>query len=88
MAENKNKVEQKLTALHGLLCDELTKQLEGMEDEDGHAVPAPPALLNVIRQFLKDNSIDGFADNDSPLADLIDELPEEFKQAFNSSVAQ
>lgn len=66
-------VEKKMSKLHELLCEELTKRLTGEE-------PATSAELNVIRQFLKDNDITALAVDDSPLADLISQLPEEFRQ--------
>lgn len=57
-----------------MLCNELTKRLIDREN------PASSAELNVIRQFLKDNDISALMVDDSPLADLVDTLPEEFKQ--------
>ena len=74
-------VEKKLTALHGLLCDELMEQLK--EGEDGER-PAP-AVLNVIRQFLRDNNIDSSLEENDALQDLIKELPQDFKENFGKT---
>lgn len=73
------KIEKKLTKLHELLCDELTDRLKNGEG-DGER-PAP-ATLNVIRQFLRDNSIDGTLEDNEALQELVNELPEEFKKSF------
>lgn len=72
------KIEKKLTKLHELLCDELTERLKNGEDGER----AAPATLNVIRQFLRDNSIDGTLEDNEALQTLVDELPEEFKKTF------
>ena len=58
---------EKLKQLHEVLATELLKRVS---DPD-----AKSADLNVARQFLKDNGIDGLPTNDNPLGKLIDELP-------------
>lgn len=74
-------IEKKLTKLHDLLCEELTKRLKNGEGAD----PVSPSTLNVIRQFLRDNNIDGaLAENDG-LQDLLRELPEDLKNAYTKS---
>ena len=57
----------KLLELHSILAEQLLKKVR---DEDVKA-----SDLNVARQFLKDNGIDGLPTNDNPLGELIDELP-------------
>lgn len=76
-----------MEALHVVLAQELSRQLrEGtwVEDENGKPVKLSPkaALLNVARQFLKDNGIEaaigkgGAIDEVSKaLKDFEDELP-------------
>lgn len=72
-------VDKKLNKLHEMLCDELSEQLRNSGGEERPA----PALLNVIRQFLRDNHVDGVQGNDEALDNLIAELPEDFKEAFS-----
>ena len=57
----------KLLQLHSILAEQLLKKVK---DEDVKA-----SDLNVARQFLKDNGIDGLPTNDNPLGQLINELP-------------
>jgi len=57
----------KLLELHSILAEQLLKKVK---DEDVKA-----SDLNVARQFLKDNGIDGLPTNDNPLGQLINELP-------------
>jgi len=57
----------KLLELHSILAEQLLKKVK---DEDVKA-----SDLNVARQFLKDNGIDGLPTNDNPLGELINELP-------------
>ena len=56
-----------LEALHGSLATELSDRIKSGE--------ATAADLSVARQFLKDNGIDAFATNESPLQQLVDSLP-------------
>lgn len=56
----------------GDLHNELAKTLKeavGIRDEDGKPIAA---ILNVARQFLKDNGIESTAAPGSPLGDLAD----------------
>ena len=57
----------KLIELHSILAEQLLKKVKA---EDVKA-----SDLNVARQFLKDNGIDGLPTNDNPLGELINELP-------------
>lgn len=79
--------ELKLGDLHGDLAVELSKRIrEGeievvmTEDDDGTVVqnevkkPCASAILNVARQFLKDNGIEADP-GDEVMNDLVDELP-------------
>lgn len=78
-------VEKKLTKLHELLCDELTDRLKNGEGEGERAAPA---TLNVIRQFLRDNNIDGSPEDNEALQDLLKELPADFKKSFQGGPGQ
>lgn len=60
--------EQALSELHAKLAEVLKEGL-AFKDEDGKP---NPALLNVARQFLKDNKIESEAPKGSPLGDLSD----------------
>ena len=57
----------KLLQLHSILAEQLLKKVK---DEDVKA-----SDLNVARQFLKDNGVDGLPTNDNPLGQLMNELP-------------
>jgi len=57
----------KLLQLHSILAEQLLKKVK---EEDVKA-----SDLNVARQFLKDNGIDGLPTNDNPLGQLMNELP-------------
>ena len=63
--------EKALGGLHGQLADILSKAI-GQEyvDGEGNKIPPPAAILNVARQFLKDNRIEAQAVQGSPLAGL------------------
>lgn len=69
-----NKADQKaLEGLHGQLAKVLAEALsKPYADEMGNPLPPPAAILNVARQFLKDNKIEGVAAPGTPLADLSD----------------
>jgi hypothetical protein len=66
--------------LHSELAKVLAKAIkEGvpMKDEESgvvHNAPAPAAILNVARQFLKDNNIQATEENPD-VKDLVDNLP-------------
>lgn len=70
-----NKADEKaLGGLHGKLAEVLKDAISqdyGI-DQDGNKIPPPAAILNVARQFLKDNKIEAVAAQGSPLADLAD----------------
>ena len=57
-----------LAKLHTVLAEQL---LERVTDPE-----AKSADLNVARQFLKDNGIEALATKGSPLADLVNTLPD------------
>ena len=58
---------EKLEQLHEVLTQELLTRIQAGE--------AAPALLNVARQFLRDNGIESLALPGSPLCDLLSQLP-------------
>lgn len=62
-----SKLDQLLATLHEELAQSLLERLRSGE--------AKAADLNVIRQFLKDNNIDNVPKEDSPLGNLVNELP-------------
>lgn len=70
-----NKADEKaLAGLHGKLAEVLQDAISqdyGV-DEEGRKVPPPAAILNVARQFLKDNKIEAVAAPGTPLHDLAD----------------
>lgn len=70
-----NKADEKaLGELHGVLANVLKEALgkDYVDPETGEKVPPPAAILNVARQFLKDNKIEAIAAQGSPLAGLAD----------------
>jgi hypothetical protein len=60
-------MEKILEELHKTLAEELLTRIKTGEEK--------ASILNVARQFLKDNGIEGLAVDDSPLKHLVDELP-------------
>jgi len=60
-------MEKILEELHKTLAEELLARIKSGEEK--------ASILNVARQFLKDNGIEGLAVDDSPLKHLVDELP-------------
>lgn len=70
-----NKADEKLLAgLHGKLADVLKDAIsqQYVDPDTGLPVPPPAAILNVARQFLKDNKIEAIAAEGSPLHSLAD----------------
>lgn len=70
-----NKADEKsLSGLHGKLAEVLKEALdqEYLDPETGAKLPPPAAILNVARQFLKDNKIEAIAAQGSPLHSLAD----------------
>ena len=60
--------EQELAALHGALAKHMADMLKSKE-------PVPPATLNAIRQFLKDNGIDCVGKSNPDVNDITENLP-------------
>lgn len=70
-----NKADEKaLGGLHGKLAEVLKEALsqEYIDPDTGAKLPPPAAILNVARQFLKDNKIEAVAVEGSPLHSLAD----------------
>ena len=61
-------LEKVLSEMHSALAQEL---LDDIRSGDASA-----QTLNVARQFLKDNGISGIATKGSPLAGLLEEIPD------------
>lgn len=67
----------KLAELHKKLAEVLLECIEETaKDENGNTIPPSPAMLNVARQFLKDNKIEAIAVKGSALDGLSNALPE------------
>lgn len=65
--------EKELGELHNQLAKVLKDAIsKNYTDEEGNNLPPPAAILNVARQFLKDNKIEAVAAPGTPLADLAD----------------
>lgn len=70
-----NKADEKsLAGLHGKLAEVLKEALEQdyVDPDTGAKLPPPAAILNVARQFLKDNKIEAVSAVGSPLHNLAD----------------
>lgn len=69
-----NKADEKeLAGLHGELAKVLKEAItKEYVDEAGQPMPPPAAILNVARQFLKDNKIEAVSVEGSPLHNLAD----------------
>lgn len=70
-----NKADEKeLAGLHGQLAKVLKDAIsqEYTDPDTGMPIPPPAAILNVARQFLKDNKIEAVSAQGSPLHDLAD----------------
>ena len=70
-----NKADEKsLAGLHGRLAEVLKEALEQeyLDPDSGVKLPPPAAILNVARQFLKDNKIEAVSAVGSPLHNLAD----------------
>ena len=61
------KLNKTLELLHNELAEELLNKVRSGE--------AKASELNVARQFLKDNGIEGLPVDNSPLKSLVEELP-------------
>jgi hypothetical protein len=66
--------EQSLAGLHGKLAEVLKEALEQeyLDPDTGIKLAPPAAILNVARQFLKDNKIEAVSAVGSPLHNLAD----------------
>jgi hypothetical protein len=65
--------EKALGELHGQLANILSDAIGRVYlDEEGNPTAPPAAILNVARQFLKDNKIEAVAAQGSPLSRLAD----------------
>lgn len=69
-----NKADEKvLVGLHGRLAEVLKDALQDQYDkETGAKLPPNAAILNVARQFLKDNKIEAVPAKGSPIGELSD----------------
>jgi hypothetical protein len=63
-----------LTDLHSRLAEVLTDALDTTTDQDGKTVGPNAAILNVARQFLKDNQITADLDKSPELSKLNERL--------------
>ena len=68
-----------LKELHEVLTNELLKRVKDPE--------AKSSDLNVARQFLKDNGVEGLPVDNSPFKELVDELPfVEEKKSYGGTI--
>lgn len=68
-----NKADEKaLGGLHSRLAEVLKDALQDQFDEEGRKLPPNAAILNVARQFLKDNKIEAVPAKGTPLHGLSD----------------
>lgn len=58
--------------LHTRLANVLKEALQDQTDAEGNKIPPNAAILNVARQFLKDNKIEAMPAKGTPLGDLSD----------------
>lgn len=63
-----------LTALHARLAEVLTEAIGSTTDESGETAAPNAAILNVARQFLKDNLITADLDKSPELSTLNERL--------------
>lgn len=78
MAKNKGRApEDALAALHGEMADALAAAIKEIRQtaKEGGELKGAAAILNVARQFLKDNGIESLPEADKGLQSLMDELP-------------
>ena len=81
--------EEELGSLHSLIARTLADQINQgctVKDKDGNyiVVSATPAVLNVARQFLRDNYISCKPNANADMASLVDSLPfNETRADFN-----
>lgn len=64
--------EDMLASLHGLMTEHFKDVLKAAKDS---GEPIPPATLNAIRQFLKDNGIDCIGRHNPDINDITKDLP-------------
>lgn len=77
--------EQSLVGLHGRLAEVLKDALQDQYDkESGAKLPPNAAILNVARQFLKDNKIEAVPAKKTPLGELAD-LPVFEDESYQTS---
>lgn len=69
---SKKQLEELHAAVAKALADGISQQ---WTDDDGKPIPPPAAVLNVARQFLKDNHIEGPATAGTPLGTIAAKLP-------------
>jgi hypothetical protein len=76
--------EETMDKIHELLAQDMLKRIRDGEpvlvgkgeEQRIERLPPSAATLNVIRQFLKDNHIEGIPAKESPLGKLVDSLPD------------
>jgi len=78
--------ENDMRELHGELSHQLLKMVKGgqvvMDEKGLPVVISPtPAVLNVVRQFLKDNNVHARPASTNDLGELVEHLPFEEEEA-------
>lgn len=75
MSNQKKATESELNDLHGVLAKVLKEEVQRIIiDKDGNA-GRNASMINVARQFLKDNKIEALAEHSPELKNLVDALP-------------
>lgn len=69
---NQRGTESELAGLHGLLAKYFEQALLTAKNT---GEPVPPATLNAIRQFLKDNGIDCVGRENPDINNIVESLP-------------
>lgn len=76
---SKKATEEALEALHKALAETLAVGVKdikrAMADPEAGEIKGAAALLNVARQYLKDNGIESLPTAGSPTKSLLDEMP-------------
>lgn len=77
MAKKKTAQSEALELLHAAMAEAFRGQVELIKTAaaSGEEVKGAAAILNVVRQFLKDNHIEAEPTPGTPMGNLIDDLP-------------
>ena len=82
-----NATVNELGELHGIIARTLRDQIKDgvtIEGKDGslQTISAPASVLNVARQFLRDNNIECLGANNEDIKGLVEDLPFETEETI------